>query len=115
MKSLLAASIAFFLCTPVLRTMALMPKSEDGEYHFNASTWMTPYPTQGNQLLTASSPLIIKLYLLPGLIEILGVTKDSADTKDNFSIALDELLSYGLASQSTSSNFNNINAAGVGR
>ena len=114
MKSLLAASIAFFLCTPVYAHHGPYGKSEDGKYHFMHLRGLTSTPTSGESAAYSVKSVDNKAISFTRFdTDTWGYTKDSADTKDNFSIALDELLSYGLASQSTSSNFNNINAAGV--
>ena len=115
MKALLAASIACMLCAPAYAHHGPYEKSEDGKYHFMHLRGRTSTPTSGESAAYSIKSVDNKAISFTRFdTDTWGFTKDTADTKDNFSIALDELLSYGLASQSSSSNFNNINAAAVG-
>ena len=115
MKSLLAASIAFMMCTPAYAHHGPYSKSEDGDYHFMHLRGLTSAPTSGESALYSIKSVNNKAISFTRTdIDTWGNIKDAPDTKDNFSISLEELLAYGLISQSTSSNFNNVNAAAVG-
>ena len=115
MKSFIAISSAFLVCAPAIAHHGPYNKSAEGQYHHMHLRGQTTTPSSG-ELATYSIKSVEdkSLSFTRYTWNEWSGPKDNEDTSDNFRIDIDELLSYGLASQSTSSNFNSVNAAAVG-
>ena len=115
MKLFIAISTAFLVCAPAIAHHGPYDKSTEGQYHHMHLRGATVTPSSGELAAYSIKSVEDKsLSFTRYTWHEWSGPKDNEDTSDNFRIDIDELLSYGLASQSTSSSFNNINAAVVG-